>query len=185
MRHARAFAAALAVAAVLAAVPLAAPPRAQDDMDNVAREPMDPIDLGILVFRELGNCQLCHGWNGGGGMEVMLENGNLLDPGPSLEKSKMTAEQMVEIVSCGKVLSNNMMPAYLFEAWKPEHPCYGKTEADLPDTERPPAWGVPLYPEEVDAVVLWVQLAYQGKPLTLELCIRYFGFESRGCDTLR
>jgi hypothetical protein len=79
----------------------------------------------------------------------------------------------------------NVMPAFREKAWTHEYPCYGKTEADLPGELRPPLWEIELYPEEVEAVVDWVMMAYQGKELSLELCLRYFGPESRGCDLLR
>jgi hypothetical protein len=178
-----------AVAAVAAALSfgLAAFVGAQEfDFDAPPPVQLTGIDLGVSVYRpELGNCQLCHGWNGRGGNMFEDINGKQWDPGPALTESKMTTAEMIEIVSCGK-LGHSIMPQYFEDAWKPEHPCWGKTATDVPDAERPPLWGAPLYAEEIEAVVLWIQTAYQGKQFSLEHCILYFGApDARGCDYLR
>ena len=168
-------------------LPFAAFVAAQEfDFDAPPKPVLTGIDLGISVYRpELGNCQLCHGWNGLGGNMFEDNAGNFHDPGPSLVDSKMTAEEMIEIISCGK-LGTSIMPQYLEEAWKPEHPCAGKLAADVPETERAPLWAAPLYVEEIEAVVLWIQTAYQGKVFSLEHCLLYFGApDARGCENLR
>jgi mono/diheme cytochrome c family protein len=161
--------------------------RAQEDydFDKPPPAPLDPIDLGIKIYKELGNCQMCHGFDGTGGNQVMMEDGRFLDPAPPLTKSTMTTEEMIDIVTCGKLTDTNIMPSFHEQAWTPERPCWGKTEADIPAEKRPPPWGVPLYPDEIEAVVGWVQLALQGKEMSLEHCLRYYGPESRGCDRLK
>jgi len=184
---------ALCTAGALAALLLAAPSAmrvtaAQEfdfDFDKPAPPKLTGIELGVQVYRpELGNCQLCHGWNGNGGRQFEDLAGRTYDPGPPLTESTMTREEMIEIIACGK-LGTSIMPQYLENAWKPEHPCWGKTAAEVPDGERAGLWGAPLYLDEIEAVVLWIQTAYQGKQMSLEHCLLYFGPESRGCDTLR
>ena len=102
------------------------------------------------------NCQMCHGFDGTGGNQVMMDDGRFLDPAPPLTKSTMTTEEMIDIVTCGKLTDTNIMPSFHEQAWTPERPCWGKTEADIPAEKRPPPWGVPLYPDEIEAVVGWV-----------------------------
>jgi hypothetical protein len=180
-----------AVAAAFAAAALAMPAShwavgQEFDHDAPVAPKLTGIELGISVYRpELGNCQLCHGWNGQGGNMFEDYNGRTYDPGPALKDSKMTAAEMIEIISCGK-LGLSIMPQYYEEAWTPKHPCWGKTAADVAETERAPLWGAPLYEEEIEAVVLWIQTAYQGKEFTLENCLLYFGTpDAIGCNYLR
>ncbi len=178
---------AAAAFAAAASLPFGAFVAAQEpDFDAPPPPQLFGIDLGISVYRpELGNCQLCHGWNGLGGNAFEDNAGRQWDPGPSLVDSKMTAEEMIEMISCGK-LGHSIMPQYLEDAWKPERPCWGKTTADVPDTERAGLWGAPLYPDEIEAVVLWIQTAYQGKVFSLEHCLLYFGApDALGCNYLR
>ena len=160
--------------------------RAQEyDFDKPPAEPLDPVDLCIKIYKELGNCVSCHGWNGNGGNGVMLQDGGMLDPAPPFGKSPMSRDEMIEIVSCGKLLPGNVMPSFREFAWTAQFPCGGKTAADVPGEQRPFIWEVPLYAEEVEAVVDWVIMAYLGKEFSLELCQRYYGPESRGCDLLK
>lgn len=185
----------IAFAALLAAFGLAPLGlQAQEDMFATPDPgpPLTPLELGIKVYRhDFANCQLCHSWSGEGGGPLMMD-GRDLDGGPPLTTSKMTREEMVEIIACGRLpkFANSVMPAYLEDAWTPKYPCYGgKTAADVPDVERPPLFEPYLYLEEIEAVVTFIQTVYQasaGAPgMNLEFCMMYFGPESRGCDRFR
>lgn len=138
------------------------------------------IDAGMRIYKTTAACEDCHGWTGRGGMANDEPDS---DPGPSLVKSEFGREALIEIVSCGKW--PHEMPQYLAIAWSETHPCYGKTAADLSPDRRPPLPYRQLLPSQIEAVVTYVQEVYQGKEMTLEICVKYNGPKSQSCDRYR
>ena len=62
-----------------------------------------------------------------------------LDAATPFSKSTMSRDEMIEIVSCGKLIPGNVMPSFREFAWTSQFPCGGKTEADVPgDAYMPP-----------------------------------------------
>ena len=151
---------------------------------RLPQQEADPalIDAGMRIYKTTALCEVCHGWTGRGGMaNDEPEN----DPGPSLVHSELDREAMIEIVSCGTGWPREM-PQYLATAWSDEHPCYGKTAADLPSNRRPPRINkLQLLPSQIESVVTYVQEVYQGKEMMLEYCIKYNGPTSRSCNRYR
>lgn len=145
------------------------------------------IDEGIAVYKPpIGNCEPCHGFAGGGAlaMDVYTDKGTA--PGPPLTTSKMSREQMIEIIACGRLGNETLpMPQYLVAAWTREHPCGGKIAADLPMGEKPPLTSRPLSVREIEAVVAFIHLVYQGKSMTFETCQMYWGTRSLACGIFK
>lgn len=174
------------VAAFAALMPLA--PLAQDGFMDVAPAPtgppLTPLELGIKVYKsDFANCELCHGWSGGGGVPLMMD-GMDMDGGPPLVGLKMTREAMIEVIACGR-LNKGVMPGYFEDAWTAKYLCGGKTAAQVPAVERPPMFDPFLYMGEIEAVVTFIETVYMGPGMNLEYCMMYFGPESRGCDRFR
>jgi hypothetical protein len=136
------------------------------------------IDSGIRVWKDFGNCWFCHGWAGTGGLPDVIGDGNA---GPPVDISKMDRVQMLEMVSCGR--PGGQHPAFAAGAWTSQHPCNGKTRADLPADQLPPLADTRLTEGQIDAVVTYVQEFYQGKQMSRAKCLRYFGVaQSIVCD---
>ncbi len=138
------------------------------------------IDEGMRIYKTRAACQDCHSWTGMGG-PANDEPAN--EAGPSLVRSELDREAMIEIISCGSWAREK--PQYLAVAWTEEFPCYGKTVADAAPDRRPPRASPQLLPSEIEAVVTYVRQVYQGKEMTLDLCIKYNGPRSRACDRYR
>lgn len=140
------------------------------------------IESGIRVWKDFGRCWACHGWAGTGGLPDVIGDANA---GPPVDISKMTRVQMLEMVSCGR-LGGGEHPAFAAGAWTAQHPCYGKTRADFAPEQLPPLSDTRLTEGQIDAVVTYVQEFYQGKQMTREKCLRYFGVtQSIVCDPFR
>lgn len=138
------------------------------------------IDAGMRVYKTIAMCEECHGWTGrGGAANDEPEN----DPGPSLVNTEFDREAMIEIVSCGTWPRE--MPQYLATAWSETRPCYGKTAANSSPDKRPPRPDRQLLPDQIEAVVAFVQEVYQGKEMTLENCVKYYSPTSQSCDRYR
>jgi mono/diheme cytochrome c family protein len=136
------------------------------------------VDSGLRVWKEFGNCWFCHGWAGTGGLPDVIGDANA---GPPVNVSRMDRAQMLDMVSCGRL--GGQHPAYAAAAWTAQHPCYGKTRADVPADQMPPLSDTRLTEGQIDAVVTYVQEFYQGKQMTRAKCLRYFGAtQSIVCD---
>ncbi|MBM3507790.1 MAG: hypothetical protein FJX64_08765 [Alphaproteobacteria bacterium] len=169
---------ALVLAAVAAALLCVAPlPRSSSaqEVDDAT------IGAGIQIFKTAANCWECHGWNGLGGLPVVVGDLAGMNPGPALVASKLDRAAMLEAITCGK--PGSVHPVYSREAWTPRRPCYGKTRADLGPDETLPDIQVTLTEGQLQTVTAFVQAFYQGKPMTKAKCLRYFGVgRSIVCD---
>ena len=143
------------------------------------------VEAGMRIYKpNVGDCEQCHAWNGAGRSHDTMYS-HIVAGGPSLVASTMTRAQMIEIVSCGTIHWWGVMPQYRNDAWTPQLRCYGKTRAEQPSDERPLLGPTQLTPAQIEAVVTYVQVVYQGKRMTLDYCRQYFGPNSQACDLLK
>ncbi len=176
----------LAVAAALTLTGWAAFSAAQEV--DLAR-----IEKGQNLYKSRDyECDSCHGWAGRGKpadhLYGTLADGTVLEyGGNALVGSTMTRDEMIMMISCGRVTSGiNIMPMYRGDAWTPAYPCWGKVAADIPDNQRPlRAPGRMLSPADVELVADYVQHVYQGKDMTWDWCRRYFDDFLRICEVWR
>ncbi len=146
-------------------------------------------EAGMRLYRaDNVDCEMCHGWLGGGRYHD-TQYSDVTAGGPSLIKSTMTREEMIERISCGKMMEGRIlvMPQYLGNAWTNEHKCYGgKVKADVPWEETPLQGLKQMTPAQIEQVVTYIQTVYQGKGMTLEWCQKYWTTTAtqRACDTL-
>ena len=145
------------------------------------------VDAGMLLYKPpLANCEVCHGWTGGGAFLHDEFWAKSVAPGPAILDSKLGRAAMIELVACGKVTSDLTMPKYMPSAWTAERPCYGgKVAADMAFEQLPPVAPYPLTQAQIEAVVTYVQAVYQSGGMTLGVCMKYFGEKSKGCDLFR
>ena len=167
---------AAALAGALMLTPLAAGAQAVDQAQ---------ADAGMELFKPTGaNCEMCHAWTGGGRWNDTPFS-TVPATGPSLITSSMTRAQMIEVIGCGSVRGDAVMPRYRGDAWTPQFPCYGKVGTGATADERPVPGERQLTAAQIEAMVTYIQAVYQGKTMTLANCEKYFGPKSKGCDLLR
>jgi hypothetical protein len=158
---------AAAIAALIAALQVAPPARAQT---------ADDIAAGFRLFRQKGNCQACHGWAGDG----RKLDGQMPD-GANLRQSALDREALILLIKCGR--PGSAMPAFDKFAYS-DGRCYGLKQADLraknlqmPD---PPAT---LQPREIEAIADFMFAKVIGKgPMDRAKCIDYLGSEVEACS---
>ncbi len=144
---------------------------------------MATLEEGMRLYQGLNSCELCHLFNGSGFQHNMLF-GPVPAGGPSLVKSTMTRDGMIEMVSCGKLTAGSIMPKYRGDAWTRDRPCWGKLAADIPADEMPLHGERLLSGRQIEAVVDYVRAAYQGTGMGRAWCMRYFPTSPKACDTL-
>jgi mono/diheme cytochrome c family protein len=122
------------------------------------------------------NCVGCHKWHGGGG-------GGYGGAALSLRETALDQEQLVEVVRCGR--PGTGMPYHDRSAYRTGADCYGGLTADSLGSEAPPKAKTFLRPEEIQAVVTYVQEVVQGKGTpTHEDCVAFWGASSRECQAM-
>lgn len=157
-----------------------------------AQQPVAPehddtyLLTGQKIYRDQpGDCGACHGWNGTGRIHDHIYAADFDAGGPSLSLSKMTREEMIQMVSCGSVRAPHVMPQYRPDAWTPAYPCWGKLAADIPSDQRPIRPAVNLTQPQIEAVVDYVQAVYQGQLMSWDWCRTYFDDFMRMCEVWR
>lgn len=140
-----------------------------------AAAPPPNADPGRIVYEKV-NCVGCHKWHGGGG-------GGYGGAALSLRETALDRAQLVEIVRCGR--PGTGMPYFDREAYRRAE-CYGGMTLDgLAPGDVPRTPVAFLRPEEIDAVVAYVQTAIQGKgEVTKEDCLAYWGPGARECAAM-
>lgn len=152
-----------------------------------AQAPAAATDAGLELYKAGGvDCELCHGWHGYGRSHDTTFS-DIIATGPSLQTSKMTRAQMIEIVTCGKMTEGriSVMPYYRNDAWTRDVPCYGgKVRNDVPPEQFPLPGARQLTAPQVELVVDFVLANLVNKPPTLEYCRRYFLRDPSVCEAI-
>jgi Cytochrome C oxidase, cbb3-type, subunit III len=155
------------LAALLFGLPSLMAPAAAQQEDRT-------ITFGREIFKEKGNCQFCHRWDGNGDQGY----GGVA---PSLRATGLERDQLIEVVRCGR--PNSGMPYHDQFAYN-DRRCYDVTRADLGHTT--PEQGKALALREVEAVIDFVLFEFKGKgPADHAECQRFWGTTSRQCDFLK
>jgi mono/diheme cytochrome c family protein len=166
-RHATpvpAFALASAILAIIMAAVVAPAAQAQSD---------DRVKEGLAVWRNSG-CADCHGAFANG--EKQRDE---MPAGANLRTTKLDAASLKDTISCGR--PGTGMPSFDEDAWK-VRPCNGQTPGVLPSYMFPAP--VNLTPDEIDAVVSYLQARVIGKgpTITKEECLSYYTDDPGFCD---
>src|SRR5262249_30618842 len=133
------------------------------------------IAYGKDVFKTRATCQYCHKWDASGDQGY---GGNAL----SLRKTQLTAEQMAEVVKCGR--PGTGMPYHDKFAYTDKR-CYKLTREDL-GKDMPPAATESLQPREIDAVVKYLFAKAVGRgESTYEECVDFWGTDTRECEPMK
>lgn len=110
--------------------------------------------FGKSVWVSQANCSDCHGWMG---------DGNNEDPrsprGANLRETKLTAEQIAEVVLCGR--PGTTMPFFDPRAYTDKR-CYGVDRAALGD-QVPDNGGVALTRRHADGLAAFILAEFAGK----------------------
>jgi Cytochrome C oxidase, cbb3-type, subunit III len=129
----------------------------------------DDFSFGRRIFQDKAQCVFCHGWAGDGAGAPQSSGG-----AANLRETKLTRDQMIEVISCGR--PSTAMPRFDDQAYA-EKRCYGGvTEAalgqDLPSL--PP--GSLLQRREIEALAdfLEAKIINHG-PVTRDECLEAFG----------
>lgn len=158
--------------AVIVALPVRAeePPKAQEREFNPQM-----VALGQRIWKEKVACNDCHGWSGNG-----VPDDSRQPVGANLRATKLTAEQIAEVVKCGRPSTG--MPHFDPRAYEDDR-CYGLKAADL-GAAVPPFIGVSLIPREIQAVVEYVEAKMVGRgAFTRADCEDYFGQGANVCNS--
>ena len=133
------------------------------------------FDYGLSAYKK-GNCMGCHKWHGDGGPGY---GGAAL----SLRETGLDREQLITIIECGRPGTN--MPFFDKKAYKDDR-CFGMKFSDFEgdDKNRPLNAKSYLNKRQIDAVVDFIVNDLQGKKVSKEYCIKFFGKPTRSCDGL-
>ncbi|MSP20598.1 MAG: hypothetical protein EXQ93_03545 [Alphaproteobacteria bacterium] len=143
-------------------------------------------EAGLALYKaDNVDCELCHGWLGLGRYHDTGYS-DVTAGGPALGTSTKTREQMIEIISCGRMVEGRsaVMPMYRNDVWTPEHKCYGKVRAEMPHEEFPLPGMKQMTPAQIEQVVTFIQEVYVGKAMTMDWCRKYFSVNPKACDAL-
>ena len=133
------------------------------------------IEFGKEIFKSKAVCQFCHKWDASGDQGY---GGNAL----SLRATKLTPEQMTEVVKCGRPATG--MPYHDRFAYTDKR-CYGYTREQM-GKDMPPAGNDFLSNREVEAVVKYLFAKDVGKgPATYEDCVDFWGKDTRQCEPMK
>ena len=129
----------------------------------------DDFAYGRRVFQDKAQCPYCHGWAGDGAGEPQSSGG-----AANLRETKLTREQLIEVISCG--VPGKAMPRFDDEAYA-EKRCYnGVSEADLGQYLPPLPPGSVLNQREIEALVDFLQAKIIGRgPITRVECLEALG----------
>ena len=111
--------------------------------------------FGDRLYHDKADCQFCHGVNGDG-------HGDPRSPGkaPNLHATKLTREQLIEVIACGRPGSE--MPHFDKYAYE-DKGCYGLSAAELGKNIPPDPHSTPLTRREIEAVTDYVLATFVGK----------------------
>jgi hypothetical protein len=128
----------------------------------------DDFAFGRRIFQDKAQCVFCHGWAGDGAGAPQSSGG-----AANLRQTKLTREQLIEVISCGRPAQ--AMPRFDDQAYA-EKRCYGGvTEAALGQDLPPLPPGSLLQRREIEALVDFLQAKIINRPITREECLEAFG----------
>jgi Cytochrome C oxidase, cbb3-type, subunit III len=129
----------------------------------------DDFAFGRRIFQDKAQCVFCHGW-AGDGAGAPQSSGSAAN----LRETKLTRDQLVEVISCG--LPGQAMPRFDDQAYA-EKRCYGGvTEAALGQNLPPLPPGSLLQSREIEALVDFLQAKIINRgPITRGECIEALG----------
>ena len=134
------------------------------------------IEYGKEIFKTKATCQFCHKWDASGDQGY---GGNAL----SLRTTRLTREQMIEVVKCGRPGTN--MPFHDRFAYTDKR-CYGMTRESAGADMPPGANNEYLSPRDIEAVVRYVFARAVGRGAsTFEDCVDFWGKDTRQCDAFK
>ncbi|MBM3507713.1 MAG: hypothetical protein FJX64_08365 [Alphaproteobacteria bacterium] len=132
------------------------------------------VALGKQVWMTQVNCKECHGTMANG-----VQDFPLAPQGANLRTTMLNAEQMIELVRCGKPASE--MPYFARNAWSGTNRCFGMTAATV-GAAKPPEAGTFLADRQISALVAMIFAEFVGKGApTFEECVAFTGQESAKC----
>jgi cytochrome c553 len=125
--------------------------------------------FGRRIFQDKAQCVFCHGWAGDGAGAPQSSGG-----AANLRETKLTREQLIEVISCGR--PGQAMPRFDDQAYA-EKRCYGGiTEAALGQDLPPLPPGSLLQGREIEALVDFLQAKIISRgPITRDECLEAFG----------
>ncbi len=163
---------AVVIAAIAGFLPLAA--ESAWAQATLSPEEARTIEFGKEVYKTKANCQFCHKWDGSGDQGY---GGNAL----SLRATKLTQEQLTEVIKCGRPLTP--MPYHDQFAYTDKR-CFDMTREDL--GKDMPAMGESLQPREISAVVKYLFARVVGRgPATYDDCVDFWGKDTRQCEPMK
>jgi hypothetical protein len=156
------------VALAASVIPLAAQESNVPDASDIAE--------GARLFRQKGNCQVCHGWAGDG-----RKMDSQMPDGANLRETRLDRAALVMTIKCG--IPGTGMPPFDKFAYS-DGRCYGLKLADLAKSGQrmsdPPAT---LQNREIDLIVDFMKAKIVGKgPMDHVKCIEFWGSETEACS---
>jgi Cytochrome C oxidase, cbb3-type, subunit III len=129
----------------------------------------DDFAFGRRIFQDKAQCVFCHGWAGDGAGAPQSSGG-----AANLRETKLTREQLIEVISCGR--PGAAMPRFDDQAYA-EKRCYGGvTEPALGHDLPPLPPGSLLQRREIEALVDFLQAKIINRgPITRDECLEAFG----------
>jgi hypothetical protein len=129
----------------------------------------DDFAFGRRIFQDKAQCVFCHGWAGDGAGAPQSSGG-----AANLREAKLTREQLIEVISCGR--PGAAMPRFDDQAYA-EKRCYGGvTEAALGQDLPPLPPGSLLQRREIEALIDFLQAKIINRgPITREECLEALG----------
>ena len=157
--------------AALAGVLFAAPAQ-------LAAQTPDASDIaeGARLFRQKGNCQVCHGWAGDG-----RKMDSQMPDGANLRETRLDRAALVMTIKCG--IPGTGMPPFDKFAYS-DGRCYGLRQSDLRAAGvRMPDPPTTLTAREIENVAdfLFAKVIGQG-PMNHAKCIEYWGEDAEPCN---
>ena len=133
------------------------------------------FDYGLSAYKK-GNCMGCHKWHGDGG-------GGYGGAALSLRETGLDREQLITIIACGR--PGTIMPFFDKKGYVDDR-CFGVKFSDFEgdDKNRPLRAKNFLNARQIDAVVDFIIDDLQGKKLSKDYCLKFFGKPTRSCEGL-